>query len=239
VYAGLNVYGIPLIFRSIDEIDFIRSRLDQKLAAGLEQAGFVSLGFSEGGFSNLLSNEPVSHVDDLRRRKVWVPDNDAISFQVLRALNLAPVPLEVTSARLGIRSGLVDVVAASPVVALVLQWHTEVKYRTELPISYSMGVFALAADAFAELSAADQEVVRSVMREVMAGIDQASRPDNARAQQIMEDMGVRTVNVNAADVDEWRAQIAAQYPDLLARRDIDSALFNEMLSLLEEYRSTR
>jgi TRAP-type C4-dicarboxylate transport system substrate-binding protein len=239
VYAGLNVYGIPLIFRSIDEIDFIRSRLDQKLAAGLEQAGFVSLGFSEGGFSNLLSNEPVSHVDDLRRRKVWVPDNDAISFQVLRALNLAPVPLEVTSARLGIRSGLVDVVAASPVVALVLQWHTEVKYRTELPISYSMGVFALAADAFAELSAADQEVVRSVMREVMAGIDEASRPDNARAQQIMEDMGVRTVNVNAADVDEWRAQIAAQYPDLLARRDIDSALFNEMLTLLEEYRSTR
>ena len=61
VYPGLNIYGIPLIFRSLDEVDYVRARLDPKLAAGLEAAGFVSFGFSEGGFSNLMSNFPVSH----------------------------------------------------------------------------------------------------------------------------------------------------------------------------------
>ena len=70
IYPGLNTYGIPLLFRSLDEIDHVRATLDDKLAAGLEESGFVSLGFSEGGFSNLMSNVPVSHVDDLRRQKI-------------------------------------------------------------------------------------------------------------------------------------------------------------------------
>ena len=136
LYPGLNIYGIPLVFRSLDEIDYVRARLDSRLAAGLEEAGFVSLGFSEGGFSNLMSNIPVSHVDDLRRQKIWVPDNDLISFQILESLRLAPVPLEVSDALLGLERGLVDVVVASPVVALVLQWHTKTRYRTELPVTY-------------------------------------------------------------------------------------------------------
>lgn len=237
IYPGLNTYGIPLIFESLAEVDFVRSHLDAKIAAGLEQVGFVSLGFSEGGFSNLLSNIPVSHVDDLRRQKIWVPDNDPISRQVLEALRLAPVPLELSEALIGLRRGLVDVVAASPVVALVLQWHTEVSYRTELPLSYSMGVFAIQRNAFERIQPRDREVVRSVITDVMASIDSTSRDDNAEARRIMAEMGIETVAVNQADVAGWREMIEAQYPALRQRRDIDVALFDEMLGLLDEFRS--
>lgn len=239
VFPGLNLYGIPLIFRSLDEVDYVRARLDDKLAAGLEEGGFVSFGFSEGGFSNLMSNIPVSHVDDLRRRKVWVPDNDPISFEVLEALRLAPVPLELSDALLGLERGLVDVVAASPVVALVLQWHTQVKYRTDLPISYSMGVLAIAGDVFERLEPGDQAVVRSVLGDVMAGIDASSRTDNAEAREVMARMGIEAVPVNAADVSGWRAEIEAQFPAIRRRRDIDVALFDEMLGLLDEFRATQ
>lgn len=239
IYPGLNTYGIPLIFRSLDEVDYVRARLDSRIAAGLEEAGFVSLGFSEGGFSNLMSNVAVSHVDDLRRQKVWVPDNDLISFQVLEALRLAPVPLEVSDALLGLERGLVDVVAASPVVALVLQWHTKTRFRTELPISYSMGVFAIDARVFYALEPGDQAVMRTVIGEVMAGIDRDSRADNEEARRIMAEMGIATVPVNDADVEVWRRIIEEQYPEIRRRRDIDVALFDDMLALLREFRATR
>jgi len=238
LYPGLNTYGIPLIFESLDEVDYVRSRLDARIAAGLERAGFVSFGFSEGGFSNLMSNVPVSHVDDLRRQKIWVPGNDPIAHQVLEALRLAPVPLELSDALLGLRRGLVDVVAASPVAALVLQWHTEVKYRTDLPLSYSMGVFAIPNDVFYGLAENDQAVVRSVLTEVMATIDSTSRDDNAEARRIMESMGIETVLVNRADVESWRRIIEEQYPELRRRRDIDVDLFDAMLALLDVFRAT-
>jgi TRAP-type C4-dicarboxylate transport system substrate-binding protein len=238
VYPGMNLYGIPLIFRSLDEVDFVRSRLDARLAERLESAGFISFGFSEGGFSNLMSNVPVSHVDDLRRQKVWVPDNDPISGQVLEALRLAPVPLELADALLGLQRGLVDVVAAAPVVALVLQWHTQVRYRTDLPISYSMGVFAMPSSAFYDLDEPDQVVVRRELEAVMRRIDANSRTDNDEARQEMTRLGIETVPVNGADVETWRDLIAAQYPEIRRRRDIDVELFDEMLALLEEFRAT-
>lgn len=237
-YSGLNTYGIPLIFESLDEVDFVRSRLDARIAAGLERAGYVSFGFSEGGFSNLMSKVPVSHVDDLRGLKIWVPDNDPISDQVLKALRLAPVPLELSDALLGLRTGLLDVVAGSPLVAIVLQWHTEIEYRSDLPVAYSMGVFAMPNRVFYGLDEADQAVVRSVLSEVMARIDSTSRPDNIEASRLMASRGIRTVSVNRADVEDWRRLIEAQYPEIRRRRDIDVELFDAMLALLDEYRST-
>lgn len=235
-YNGLNTYGIPLLFRSLDEVDYVRQRLDGKINAGIAEAGFVSLGLSEGGFANLLSNEPVSHVNDLRRQKVWVPEGDQISYLVMESLGLSPVVLPVTEVLTSLQTGLLDVVFNSPVGALILQWHTKVKYRTELPIAYSLGVFAVDQRVFRQLSAEDQAVVRAVIGETMATIDGASRRDNEDSLEAMNSIGVIPVPVDSSDVVGWRQSIESLYPAIRERPDIDVALFDEMIELLEEYR---
>jgi len=236
-YSSLNLYGIPLLFRSLDEVDYVRSRLDPKLMAGLEQAGFVSFGFIEGGFAKLLANEPVSSVDDIRRKKVWVPEGDPISFLAMQALGLSPVVLPVTDVLTGLQTGLIEIAFASPVAALVLQWHTKVKYITELPISYSMGIMAIERQAFTKLDAADQTVVREVVTETATRLDRASRSDNERANQVLLDSGIQAVSVNAANVAEWRRTIEGIYPQLRGRSDIDPRMLDELLALLAEYRA--
>jgi TRAP-type transport system periplasmic protein len=236
-YSALNLYGIPLLFRSLDEVDYVRARLDPKLIAGLERAGFVSFGFSEGGFANLMANEPVRSVEDLRRKKVWVPEGDDISFLAMETMGLSPVVLPPTDVLTGLQTGLLDVVGASPVVALVLQWHTKVKYRTELPVSYSMGIFALDARAFDRLSVEDQTIVREIMGEVMHNLDATSREDNRRAAEVMTKAGVQPVAVNPADVEDWRATLESMYPELHRRPDMDAELLDELLAILAEYRS--
>ena len=101
-YAGFNLYGIPLLFQSLDEVDYVRPRLDAKLQAGLADAGFVSFGFIEGGFAQLMSNEPISRVEDMRRRKIWIPEGDPIGFRVLEAMGLSPVVLPPTDVLMGL-----------------------------------------------------------------------------------------------------------------------------------------
>jgi TRAP-type C4-dicarboxylate transport system substrate-binding protein len=236
-YPALNLYGIPLLFDSLDEVDYVRARLDPKLAAGLENAGFISFGFSEGGFANLMANEPVRNIEDLRRKKIWVPDGDQISFLAMEALGLSPVVLPATDVLTGLQTGLLDVVANSPVAALVLQWHTKVKYRTELPVSYSMGVLAIEARGFNDLNADDQRALREVMGEVMRGIDAASREDNRRAAEVMTNTGVQPVAVTDTDVEGLRDTIETIYPQLRLRSDVDVEMFDELLALLAEYRA--
>jgi TRAP-type C4-dicarboxylate transport system substrate-binding protein len=237
-YGGLNLYGIPLLFRSLDEIDAVRAQFDPEIAAGLESAGFVTFGFIEGGFANLLSNEPISSVEDMRRKKVWVPEGDAISFLAMETMGLSPAVLPVTDVLTGLQTGLIEIAFASPVAALVLQWHTKVKYLTDLPISYSMGIFAIEKGVFEDLSAEDQQVVREVMGGYIQGLDREARDDNRKAAEVLAQSGLQTVTVNATDVDGWRTTIESIHPQLRQRPDIDAAMFDRMLAVLAEYRRT-
>jgi TRAP-type C4-dicarboxylate transport system substrate-binding protein len=238
-YSPLNLYGIPFLFRSLEEVDHARSRLDPKLLQGLEQAGFVSFGFIEGGFAKLLASEPVRSVEDIRRKKVWVPEGDQVSFLAMQSLGLSPVVLPLTDVLTGLQTGLIEIAFASPVAALVLQWHTRVKYVTELPISYSMGIFAIETDTFRKLDTADQQVIREVMSEVATRLDRTAREDNARADDVLRESGLQSVDVNAADVAAWRRTIEGIYPQLRQRPDMDGPMLDELLSLLADYRASR
>jgi TRAP-type C4-dicarboxylate transport system substrate-binding protein len=235
-YAGMNVYGIPLLFRSQDEVDAVRAKIDPLMAAGLDKAGFVTFGFTEGGFANPLSNEPVHSVDEMKRKKVWVPEGDQISFLAMESMGLSPVALPVTDVLTGLQTGLIEVTFASPVTALVLQWHTKVKYITALPVSYSMGVFAIEKNSFNMLTPADQQVVREVMARHLGLLDRESREDNRKALEVLAKAGLQTVNVNASDVEVWRKTVESLYPKLRQRADVDVALLDQLLAVLADYR---
>jgi TRAP-type C4-dicarboxylate transport system substrate-binding protein len=235
-YVGMNLYGIPLLFRSQEEVDAVRAKIDPLMAAGLDKAGFVTFGFTEGGFANPLSNEPIHSVDEMRRKKVWVPEGDQISFLAMETMGLSPVALPVTDVLTGLQTGLIEITFASPVTALVLQWHTKVKYITALPVSYSMGVFAIEKNSFSALLPADQQIVREVMARHLGQLDRESREDNRKATEVLAKAGIQSVTVNASDVEGWRRTIEGLYPKLRQRSDIDVPLLDQLLAVLAEYR---
>jgi TRAP-type transport system periplasmic protein len=236
-YSAMALYGVPLLFRSLDEVDAIRAIFDPELGQGLAKAGFVSFGFVEGGFANLMANYPIHGVDDLRRRKIWVPEGDDISFMAMQALGLSPVVLPVTDVLPGLETGLLDVVAGSATVALVLQWQTKVKYVTDLPVSYSMGIFAIERRAFDALSSPDQAIINEVMGRVMHDLNVSAREDNREARAAMQNAGMQYVSVDATDVEAWRHTVEGTYPALRQRPDFDAAMFDKLLEALARYRS--
>jgi TRAP-type C4-dicarboxylate transport system substrate-binding protein len=158
---------------------------------------------------------------------------------VMEALGLSPAVLPVTDVLTGLQTGLIDIAFASPVAALVLQWHTKVKYITEIPVSYSMGIFAIEKGAYSALSAADQQIVREVMTRYIGALDREARDDNRRAAEVLARSGLQTVAVDAADVEGWRSTIESIYPRLRERSDIDTQMFDRLLALLAEYRRTQ
>jgi TRAP-type C4-dicarboxylate transport system substrate-binding protein len=99
-----------------------------------------------------------------------------------------------------------------------------------------MGIFAIEKGAFAALAPADQQVVREVMGRVVNELDDAARADDKRAAEVLTSSGLQTVPVNAADVDAWRRAVEGIYPDLRARPNFNGALFDELLSVLADYR---
>jgi TRAP-type C4-dicarboxylate transport system substrate-binding protein len=142
----------------------------------------------------------------------------------------------VTDVLTGLQTGLIEITFASPVVALVLQWHTKVKYITRLPVSYSYGVPAIEKEAFGHLSTDDQKVVREVMSKTLSGLDHEARMENEHAYETLLKAGLKPVEVGAGDLDAWRHTIEGMYPQLRSRPDINAELFDELQAILAEYR---
>ena len=237
IYPEINLYGLPLTFKSNEEVAYVRARLDQTITDGLEQAGFISFGFAAGGFAVIMSNKPVTSLSDLEGKKVWVPEGDKVSYATMEALSLSPVTLPLTDVLTGLQTGLIDIVAMSPIGALVLQWHTKVKFITDLPLVYTMGYMAIDKKAFNKISAADQEVVREVMTRTYTQLNDANLDDNKEALQALLNTGIEQVALAESEIDEIRSILHQSNRDMAEQGDYSLVLYERMLQYLQEYRA--
>ena len=236
-YFDIVLYGLPFIFESQDEVDFVRQRFDDRLVSGLRDAGFVSFGFAGGGFANFMSAEPIRSQKDLATRKIWVPDGDSISFTALEYQNLSPVVLPMSDVLTGLQAGLVDVIVTPPSVALLLQWYTKVNYINPLPVSYTMGILALDNRAFDRITPADQAVVNEVLTATYVRVDEINRRDNAAAADALQANGLEVVAAEPEAIPYWRGvadQINAQ---MWSEQSVDKELLAEFLATLAEFRA--
>ncbi len=236
-YPDLNIYGLPFLFDSPEEIDYVRGRFDGVLADGMQELGYQTYGFAGGGFAYILSNEPVRGLDDLRSKKVWLPEGDLISYEAMKSLQLSPVPLPVTDVLTGLQTGLIDIVAIPPVVALALQWHTKVKYVTEIPVLYPMAFLAISERALRRVSDADKAVIDEVMRDIYTRFDAGSWAESENALNGLLSVGIQNVDPIDGEVERIRASMVTTTADMAERGMFSQELLGEIQATVREYRS--
>jgi len=236
-YSDLNLYGMPLVFDSIEEAAFVRGRMDARLQKGLEEAGFVNFGFATSGFANIMSATPVNSLADLKGKRVWVPEGDSISYAAMEALSLNPVTLPLTDVLTGLQTGLIDIVAIPPIVALVLQWHTKVKYVTQVPLVYTFGFMAIDKKAFDTISQADQAIVREVMTKTYQNFDKTNLVDNQGAYDALLKSGIQPIKFDDEEFIKVRNLLLASNLEQGVGGAFTLELYQEMLGYIDEYRS--
>lgn len=235
-YPDINLLGLPLIFDSEEEAAYVRERMDDKLSEGLEAAGWVNFGFAAGGFAIVMSNTPISTLDDLKGKKVWIPEGDKISYASMEALSLSPVTLPLTDVLTGLQTGLIDIVAMSPIGALVLQWHTKIKYVTELPLVYTLGFMVVDARAFSKIGQEDQAIVREVMGKTYDNFDRQNLIDNREAREALLNTGIESVPFDIEEYQEIRKILEQSNRRLGEQGQFTKAAYEEMMGYIAEYR---
>ncbi len=205
VYNDMQLYSLPFLFRSYEEVDYVRKRMDPLIRKGLEERGFVAVGLSEAGFAHLLSSHPLRRRDDLIGRKVWIPQGDELSRIAFETAKISPVPLPISDVYTGLQTGLIDTIASSPIGAIAFQWHTKVRYFIDVPLMYLFGTLAFAKKAFDKLSVADQFIVNDVMGPIFKRLDRENRRDNEAAKLALQNQGIEFVTPTAKETAHWRS----------------------------------
>ena len=238
VYPDLNIYGLPFLFKDFDEVDYVRDRVDNQLEQGFKNLGFNTYGFAGGGFAYILSNEPIREYEDLKNKKIWLPQGDLISYEAMRSLNLLPVPLPMTDVLTGLQTGLIDIVAIPPVVALALQWHTKISYITRVPVLYAMGFLAIDSKIINRINTDDQKVLNEVINRIYSEVDSNSQQDSENAYEALSKIGIQEIQFDGDEYQKLTDLLEEPTKKMANDGFYSLELFNEIKMYIHDFRKS-
>jgi TRAP-type C4-dicarboxylate transport system substrate-binding protein len=203
VYRDAPLYSMPFLFRSQEEADFVRGKVDALLIEGFAKNGMTVAGLSGGGFAYLMSTHEIRTREDLRRSKVWVPQSDRIAEVAFEVGGVSPISLPLTDVYPSLQTGLIDTVGNTPAGAIFFQWHTKLKHIVDLPLTYVIGVLLIDSKALARIDEADRNATLGVLREAFARIDATQRRDNEAARATLVKQGLTITAPSAEEAAFW------------------------------------
>ena len=235
-YGAINIYGLPFVFESWEEMRYVRDKMDTKLESGFADLNFVTFGIA-GSFSVVLSNEPISRYEDMKGKKVWLPQGDFVSYEAMRRLQLSPVALPVTDVLTGLQTGLLDIAAIPPEVAVALQWHTRVKYVTDMPVAFGISFLAISKRVFDKLTPDDRAVVAEVLSGVYRKLDEQAPAESDNAMTALVNIGIKNVQPEDGQFQELQQTMGEFNREMALDGAYPVELYDEMIGHIADYRN--
>jgi TRAP-type C4-dicarboxylate transport system substrate-binding protein len=227
--------GVPMMYSSYDEVDYVLAKMRPALEAKLEAKGFVVLNWIDGGWATFFAQKPAARPDDLKTQKLFITAGDAKTEEVYKGAGFNPVPLPATELSTALQTGLVSAVAVPPQVAVITQYYTHAKYMTDLNWFLLLGATVMTKASWEKIPADARPALLESMREAGRRLQSEIRQSAGRDVEAMKKRGLVVVPVDAATRELWRKAAESVYPRIRGPI-VPAEAFDEALRYRDEFR---
>lgn len=226
ITSEFRAIELPFMFHTVEEVDYVRHKLDPVFREMFREKGFTLLGWADVGFVYLFSNEPIRNPDDLRAAKVWTWSGDKLAELFFTAFDVSPIPLALPDVLTSLQMGVVNAVYAPPLACIALQWFTRVKYMSDVPITYGFGSMLISNRFLEKLSPGDVAILQELAEKHSKELIDRTRRENKEALDLIRDEGVEILEIKPSVIAEffttgqsaWSEGVGRLYPQELLDR---------------------
>ena len=227
---------MPLVFRSSDELDYVREKLRPVYDQRFSDKGFVVLCWGDAGWVRFFSKAPALRPDDYRRMKIFAWAGDAPQTDIMKSLGYQPVVLEVSDILPGLQTGMINMVPSTPFWALTLQFYNHAPYMLDLDWAPMVGAVIVTRRAWEAMSPAGRQALRQAGAEAGMELRALSRREHQESVEAMKKRGLKVQTLTPEAEAEWRRAAEQMYP-LVRGKMVPAEFFDEVQRLLAEYRA--
>ena len=227
---------LPLMYRSLDEARYVRAKLAAELERRLAEKGFVVLFWTDAGWVRLFSKEPAHLPGDYRKMKIMVTAGDNDEVDVMKAIELNPVPLEWSDTLTGLQTGMVNALATVPLHALTSQFFQITRNMLEVNWVPLVGALIVTKPTWDALPAAERDAMLQAAAQCGQEFQSYGQQENQEAIESMKKRGLQVHPVDPETEDKWRQFAEGFYPKVRGRI-VPADMFDQVVNILRDYRA--
>ena len=228
--------NMPLMFRSWEEVDYVREKMRPAMEKKFLDKGFVVLAWGDAGWVRFFSKEPAVRPDDFRKMKFFAWGSEVEQQEIMKSLGYTPVPLETADILPSIQTGMINAVPLTPYFALATQVYTTANNMLDLNWAPIVGALIITKKAWDELTPEGQAAVREAGAKAGVQLRAKARQEVDDAVDAMKKRGLTVNKPNAEQMKEWNDLADKLYPKIRGRM-VPADTFDEVVGHLKAYRA--
>ncbi|WP_150430109.1 TRAP transporter substrate-binding protein DctP [Dechloromonas sp. CZR5] len=228
--------NMPLMFRSWEEVDYVREKMRPAMEKKFLDKGFVVLAWGDAGWVRFFSKEPAVRPDDFRKMKFFAWGSEVDQQEIMKSLGYTPVPLETADILPSIQTGMINAVPSTPYFALATQVYTTASNMLDLNWAPIVGALIITKKAWDELTPEGQAAVREAGAKAGVQLRAKARQEVDDAVDAMKKRGLTVNKPNAEQMKEWNDLADKLYPKIRGRM-VPADTFDEVVGYLKAYRA--
>ena len=228
--------NMPMMFRSWDEVDYVREKMRPAMEKKFLEKGFVVLAWGDAGWVRFFSKEPAFGPNDFKKMKFFAWGAEADQQEIMKSLGYTPVPLETADILPAIQTGMINAVPSTPYFALATQIYTTANNMLDMNWAPVVGALIITRKAWDELTPEGQVAVREAGAKAGVQLRAKARQEVDEAVDAMKKRGLTVNQPNAAQIKEWNALADGLYPRIRGKL-VPAEQFDEVVRHLKDFRA--
>jgi TRAP-type C4-dicarboxylate transport system substrate-binding protein len=230
--------SLPLLFRSWEELDYVREKMRPAMERKFLDKGFVVLAWGDAGWVRFFSREAALRPDDYRSMKFFAWGGEAEQQAIMKSLGYTPVPLETADILPAMQTGMISVVPSTPYFALASQIYDSAPNMLEINWAPIVGALVITRKAWDDMTPEVQAALRAASEQAGVQIRAKARREVDEAVEAMKKRGLVVNRPGAQQMREWNELAEKLYPRIRGTM-VPAETFDEVFAHLKAYRAGR
>lgn len=232
---GVSCLQVPMMFRSYDELDYVRDRIAPTLERRIEAKGFKVLNWADGGWVHTFTKKPARTPDEVRRMKLFTSAGDPETERLYKDFGFQVVPLSLTDMVTSLQTGMIEAFSSVPLFAELQESYKLAPYMIDVLWMPLVGGTVISQKTWEQIPAAYRPPMIEAARSAGTRLRGDIRAMGDEAVRAMTTRGLTVIAVDAATRELWQSSAERAYPQLRGSY-CPADLFDEVVRLRDGFR---
>ena len=225
---------VPFMIDSYEEYDYVHEKIRGKLEDAIARRNYQVMHWGEVGFVYLFSTQPYRTPVDFGKGKVFTWNGDPGAEAAWKAAGFHPVVLSSTDLVPSLTSGMINVVAQSPLYAYTTNLYSRARNMLNMHWGFLTGATVVRKDTWEKIP----EDLRQKVLEIAEDYGKKTRDDiRKQNDDAIAQMKKRGLNVvQPTSLEEWQ-KAAEEANEVVRGKVVPAGIYDEVKKLRDEYRA--